>query len=104
MTTRAEIDVAVGVLMALRGCPPSDAADELKDAVPDTGSTAVELGRALAALASGTEEVLTPWRAEVLQRWGHLMAARGLGDARHAELIPDAIRIRHGPRNEATMC
>ena len=91
LESRRTIDVAIGILMGLRGCSKNEAVNEFASAVYETGIGSAELGRALADLASGNESA--PHRAEALHRWGRLLALRGR-----------AVRIRYGPYNESTIC
>jgi hypothetical protein len=45
LETRREIEVAIGVLMGLRGCSHREAVNEYLDAVHETGTRAPALGR-----------------------------------------------------------
>ena len=79
--SRRVIDVAIGILMGLRGCTEREAFDELAAAVRETG---IGLGTLADALATLTVGVSTPFahRDEVVHRWGHLMTStRRVGDA-----------------------
>ena len=73
--SRRVIDVAIGILMGLRGCSERQASDDLVSAVHDTGLGLGALARALMDLVEGSE-VLFQHRAEAGQRWGHLMGQR----------------------------
>jgi hypothetical protein len=75
MTSRLVIDVAIGVLMGLRGCSEKDAFDDRVDAVHETGIGPGSMARALVNLVGGASEPF-PHRPEAVHRWGHLMAAR----------------------------
>lgn len=75
LQSRKQIEVAIGVLMGLRGCSPDEAVKDFLDAVHETGVSPGDLGRAMIDLASGQEPL--SHRAEALQRWGHLLAQRG---------------------------
>jgi hypothetical protein len=72
--SRKVIDVAIGVLVGLRGCIPDEAFDDLADAVHDTGIGLGTLASALVKLASGTTEPF-PHRNVVARRWGTLVSA-----------------------------
>lgn len=102
LESRREIEVAIGVLMGLRGCPQNEAVSEFTTAVEETGLTAGELGRALLDLASGTDT--SPHRAEVQHRWRHLLALRGLDGDQNAAAIDHLVRARYGPENRSTIC
>jgi hypothetical protein len=80
-SSRRAIDVAIGILMALRRCSERDAFDELAAAVHETGIGLSTLSEALAKLTAGVSTPF-PHRDEVLRRWGYLMAStRRVGDA-----------------------
>jgi Alpha/beta hydrolase family len=68
LKSREQIEVAVGVLMGLRGYSSDDAVKDFVDAVHETGVSPGDLGRALIDLARGQEP--PSHRAEALQRWG----------------------------------
>ncbi|CAN5731040.1 hypothetical protein BH09ACT8_BH09ACT8_58510 [soil metagenome] len=74
-TSRRVIDVAIGILMGLRGCSEQQAFDDLVGAVHDTGLGLGALARALMDLVDDSE-VPFPHRSEAMQRWGHLMGRR----------------------------
>jgi pimeloyl-ACP methyl ester carboxylesterase len=68
LKSRKQIEVAVGVLMGLRGYSSDEAVKDFVDAVHETGVSPGDLGRALIDLARGQEP--PSHRAEALQRWG----------------------------------
>lgn len=70
---RSVIDVAVGVLVALRRCSEREAFNEIADAVRETGVGLGSLSRALVALASGTTDPFDH-RTEAVDLWGDLVA------------------------------
>ena len=63
LESHSEIEVAIGVLMGLRGCPQKEAVSEFISAVDETGLSPAELGHALVDLASGNGT--SPHRAQV---------------------------------------
>ena len=71
MLSRSVIDMAIGVLVGLRGCSEREAFNEIAYAVHETGVGLGSLSRALVALASGAAEF--DHRAEVVDRWGDLV-------------------------------
>jgi ANTAR domain len=73
--SRSVIDVAVGVLVGLRGCSEREAFNEIADAVRETGVGLGSLSRALVALASGTTDPFDH-RTEAIGLWGELVAGR----------------------------
>jgi pimeloyl-ACP methyl ester carboxylesterase len=103
LETRREIEVAIGVLMGLRGCSHREAVNEYLDAVHETGTRAPELGRALVDLANG-DESSSPHRTEAQRRWGHLVTLRGLGGTTNDGTVTDTVRVRYGPDNTTTIC
>ena len=72
--SRKQIEVAVEILMGLRGYSSDEAVKDFVDAVHETGVSPGDLGRTLIDVARGQE--LPSHRAEALQRWGHLLAQR----------------------------
>ena len=102
LKSRKQIEVAIGVLMGLRGCSPDDAVKDFVDAVHETGVDPGDLGRALIDLASGQEP--PSHRAEALQRWGHLLALRGRTVDQNEGAVNTTVRVRYGPENESTPC
>ncbi|HEV7418932.1 MAG TPA: ANTAR domain-containing protein [Mycobacterium sp.] len=73
--SRRVIDVALGILMGLRGCSEQEAFDDLVGAVHATGVGPGTLARALVAVVGGASGHV-PHQAEAMQRWGHVMADR----------------------------
>jgi hypothetical protein len=73
--SRTEIDVAIGILVALRRCPRRQAFEELAAAVRESGVGLSTTCRGLVALASGATDDF-PSRSEVVERWGDLFAHR----------------------------
>lgn len=109
LDARHQIEVAIGLLMGLRGCPPADADHEFRTAVHDTGIPAEDLARALIAEAS--TDTTTSQRADppdhrqrVRHRWGSLLSVRGLDEDADTASIPDGVRVRYGPDNDSIMC
>ncbi|MBB2992323.1 hypothetical protein FHR72_003822 [Mycolicibacterium iranicum] len=78
-TSRQAIDIAVGILIGLRGCSRSEAFDELVRVVHQTGIGLGSVASGLVALATGTSSVD---HAEAFTAWGELI--RG---ARPASLV-----------------
>ena len=72
-TSRREIDVAVGILIGLRGCSDRAAFDELVGVVRDTGIGIGAIATGLAALASGGSSA---GHDEAFAAWGDLVARR----------------------------
>lgn len=93
--------IAVGVLSELRGCSPDEALENFVDGVRETGLSAHILGHALVDLAGGRR---TRYAAEVLQRWGHLLALRGRTSDHDAHAVNTNVRVRYAPQNRSTMC
>lgn len=81
--SRRVIDLAIGILMGLRGCSEGDAFDELVNAVHETGVGPAGLATALAQLVAGTGDDI-PHRSEAALMWGHLLVSR-VGSATTAE-------------------
>jgi hypothetical protein len=69
-TSRRVIDVATGILVALRGCSDHEAFDELVRVVHETGIGIGRLASGLVALASGST---TAEHAEAFAVWGELV-------------------------------
>jgi ANTAR domain len=74
-SSRRVIDIAVGVLVGLRGYSEREAFDELVEAVRSTGIGIGSLAAALIALVGGRSEK-TPYQAEALDFWGETVTAR----------------------------
>lgn len=104
------IEVAVGLLMGLRGCSRADADAELRAAVEETGIPAEDLAGALVAAAdtdaasSDQPADMSAPRMRVLHRWGPLLEVRGLGNSRNTTSLPADVRIRYAPRNNTVVC
>ena len=80
-TSRRVIDLAIGILVGLRGCSDRDAFDELVSVVHQTGIGIGRLAAGLVELASGTSsaehaEAFTVWGELIGRRRGLLSAAR----------------------------
>lgn len=75
VTSRRVIDLAIGILMGLRGCAEEDAFDELAKAVRLTGIGLSGMAGALVDLVGNVEGPF-PHRAEALEVWGHLVAPK----------------------------
>lgn len=76
-TSRRVIDVAVGVLVGLRGYSEREAFDELVQGVRDTGVGIGSLAAALIALVGG-RTTTTSHQAEALDVWGDMLTARAV--------------------------
>lgn len=68
--SRRVIDVATGILVALRGCSDRDAFDELVRVVNQTGIGIGRLAAGLVAVASGASSAE---HAEAFTAWGDLI-------------------------------
>ena len=78
--SRRVIDLAIGILMGLRGCSEREAFDDLVDAVHETGIGPAGLAAALTHVVGGKGEVV-PHQPEVIRVWGHLLTTpSGLRD------------------------
>jgi ANTAR domain len=75
-TSRREIDVAVGILVALRGCSERAAFGELVGVVHDSGLGIGALADGLVALASGASSA---GHDEAFAAWGDLLGRNHLG-------------------------
>lgn len=69
-TSRQIIDIAIGILIGLRGCSRREAFDELVRVVHQTGVGVGTLAAGLVALASGTA---SSQHAEAFTIWGDLV-------------------------------
>ncbi|MDT5046900.1 MAG: hypothetical protein QOG75_2760 [Mycobacterium sp.] len=69
-TSRRVIDVAIGILVGLRGCSQREAFDELVRVVNQTGVGIGRLASGLVALASGASSA---GHAEAFTAWGELV-------------------------------
>lgn len=76
-TSRQVIDIAVGILIGLRGCSRRDAFDELVRVVHQTGIGLGSIASGLVAVASGSSSAE---HAEAFNAWGELIR---LGRAGH---------------------
>ena len=81
-TSRQVIDIAVGILIGLRGCSRREAFDELVRVMNQTGVGVGSLAAGLVALAAGTS---SSRHAEAFTVWGDLI--------RHARSAPLASGI-----------
>ena len=73
--SRRAIDLAIGILMGLRGCSERDAFDDLVRAVHQTGIGPAGLAVALVEIVGdGSRSV--PHQSEALLVWGHLVPSR----------------------------
>lgn len=72
------LDIAKGVLVALRGCSPDEAFAELNNISQTYRLGTLTLARALVHLAAGSvSQVAGPAADVAAQTWGHLIAAAG---------------------------
>ena len=69
-SSRRVIDMAIGILVGLRGCPEQAAFDELVRVVHQTGIGIGRLAAGLVAVASGSS---TAEHAEAFTVWGDLI-------------------------------
>lgn len=72
-TSRKSIDVAVGILVGLRGCSEREAFEELARVVHESGVGLGSTATALVALATGSS---SPEHAEAFNAWGALLGRR----------------------------
>lgn len=72
-SSRVVIDVAIGVLIALRHCSEQQAFNELAAAVRETGVGLGSVSRALVARARGTADAFDPRLDAVIGRWDELL-------------------------------
>lgn len=72
-TSRREIDIAVGILVGLRGCSEQAAFEELVAVVRDTGIGIGAIATGLAALAAGGSSA---GHDAAFAAWGDLVARR----------------------------
>lgn len=73
-TSRVVIDVAIGVLVALRRCSERQAFDEIAAAVRESGVGVGGVSRALVAMASGRADEFDYRLEVVVGRWRDLLA------------------------------
>jgi hypothetical protein len=69
-TSRKVIDLAIGILVGLRGCSQREAFDELVRVVHQTGIGIGSIAAGLVGLASGSS---TADHAEAFNAWGELI-------------------------------
>jgi hypothetical protein len=69
-TSRRVIDIAIGILVGLRGCTEGQAFDELVSVVKQTGLGIGRVAGGLVALAGGTASAE---HAEAFTAWGELI-------------------------------
>ena len=102
LNAHREFEVAIGVLMGLRGCAQSEALSEISTAAQEMRIDAAELGRALVSLASGKDT--SPHHSVVADRWRHLLALRG--STKHVNPAESGrpVRVRYGPENRSVIC
>ncbi|WP_178360524.1 ANTAR domain-containing protein [Mycolicibacterium hippocampi] len=74
--SRRVIDVAIGILIGVRGCTEREAFDELAGAVRQTGVGLGAIAGALVDLVAGAGGA-SPHRDQALDVWGHMLACRG---------------------------
>jgi hypothetical protein len=74
-TSRTVIDIAIGILVGLRGCSQREAFDELVCVVNQTGIGIGALASGLVALASGASSA---GHAEAFTAWGALIGCKRL--------------------------
>jgi hypothetical protein len=79
-TSRRVIDVAIGVLVGLRGCSQREAFDELVRVVNQAG---IGIGSLAAGLVAVASDASSAGHAEALTAWGELIS-RG-------RLVPAAV-------------
>ncbi|KMO83956.1 MAG: ANTAR domain-containing protein [Mycolicibacterium rufum] len=72
-TSRQVIDIAVGILIGLRGCSRREAFDELVRVVHQTGVGLGSLAAGLVAVATGSSSAD---HAEAFAAWGELLGPR----------------------------
>lgn len=75
-SARGMIDLAIGVLIGLRGCDETDAFRELLHTANTHNVSPFQLGRALVAIASHVStdaEATTPAHRIAEERWGTLV-------------------------------
>jgi ANTAR domain len=77
-SSRRVIDVAVGILVGLRGCSQREAFEELVRVVNQTGVGLGSVAVGLAALASGASSAGYP---EAFAAWGNLVGRGRLASA-----------------------
>jgi hypothetical protein len=78
---RRDLDMAIGVLIALRGCSQPQAFSELAAAVAETRVGLYSISRALVLLAGGVTARFDH-RSEAVELWGDLVSGKRDSDAR----------------------
>lgn len=68
--SRRTVDIAVGILIGLRGCSDGEAFDELVGVVNRTGVGIFSVAASLVAVAAGSS---TPNDSEAFNAWGELI-------------------------------
>jgi ANTAR domain len=76
-TSRRVIDMAIGILMGVRGCTEREAFNDLASAVRQTGIGLGAIAGALVDLVGGAGGA-SPFRDQALDVWGHMLASRGM--------------------------
>lgn len=93
LKSRKQIEVAVGVLMGLRGYSSDEAVKDFVDAVHETGVSPGDLGRALIDLARGQEPSVAKGRGPAT------MGAPASAAGPHCRPARDTtVRVRYGAR------
>jgi len=80
-TSRQVIDIAVGILIGLRGCSRADAFGELVHVVHQTGIGLGSIASGLVAVASGSASAE---HAEAFNAWGELVRLGRAGQLANA--------------------
>jgi hypothetical protein len=80
-TSRRVIDLAVGILIGLRGCSQREAFDELVRVVNQSGVGIGSIAGGLVALSTGASSV---GHADAFAAWGELLGRQGLAPATSA--------------------
>lgn len=80
-TSRQVIDIAVGILIGLRGCSRGQAFDELVRVVHQTGIGLGTIASGLVAVAGGSASAE---HAEAFSAWGELIGTGRTGSLAHA--------------------
>ena len=106
IAARRNIDMAIGALRELRGCPEREAVRELSLAGRETGLGTERIARALVnVLADKSGGVPDPERVAAVGRWRHLLAARAdTAPQDNPAVVADDITIRYGGVNDSVRC
>lgn len=75
--SRREIDLAIGVLMGVRGCSAEKALETLVDATRVSGVGLGGVSRTLLSVISGDGDPSRPTAAEALAHWNALLELPG---------------------------